>query len=62
MAKRLIVAALIGATVGILSGLFVRPDYFPALRTYGVSVGTDTHYCSIDVVSDRLETACQEGN
>ncbi len=37
--------------LAILIVLFVTPDVFPALHTYGFSIGTNTHYLSASLVN-----------
>jgi hypothetical protein len=54
---------LITATVlSVLWCLFVHPDVYPSIGTYGVSVGIDTAYCSADFVHGQLMTSCQNGD
>lgn len=59
--KRLIMATA-GLAAAFLAGMFVTPDFYPALNTYGVSVGTNTAYCSIDLVGARLDAACEQAH
>jgi hypothetical protein len=47
---------------GLLAVLFVHVDSFPQLSTYGVSVGTNTHYCSLDLVSGHLTASCESAS
>lgn len=42
-------------------GMFVTPDVFPRLHTFGVSVGTNTSYCSGELVNWTPELSCQNG-
>jgi hypothetical protein len=37
----------------------VHPDYFPALSTYGVSIGTDIDYCSLELVHGSPSASCE---
>jgi hypothetical protein len=58
--KQLIaLAAVMAAGFGI--GLFTHFDWYPALGTYGVSVGTDNAYCSSESVNWLPEFSCQDG-
>jgi hypothetical protein len=63
--KRLRRAAAISAAVFLalmvlaLTGL-VRADWFPHLGTYGVSAGTDTHYCYAEMVRWHPSIGCEE--
>lgn len=35
----------------LLHALFVHVDMFPALHTFGLSIGTNTHYLSVELVN-----------
>ena len=45
----------------VVFGMFVTPDVFPSLHTFGVSIGTNTHYCSGDLVNWVPQFGCQGG-
>lgn len=58
---RLMAAGLVAQgllIVGLGTG-FVIPDYLPEIGTYGVSVGTDNHYCSVDLVHFVPKASCE---
>jgi hypothetical protein len=46
----------------MVPGVQVHLDNFPRLHTYGVSIGTNTDYCSAESVNGHMEYSCQEGN
>lgn len=52
MVKIIIVALAIGWLLG-----HVSIDVLPSMGTYGVSVGTDTHYCSVESSGVSCEVA-----
>ncbi len=54
-----LITVLLGLA-GLLSGL-VTIDHLPALHTYGVSMGTSTHYCSAELVNWHPVASCQGG-
>lgn len=54
----IVTMVLVGLAV-ILAVLFVHVDMLPALRTYGFSVGTNSHYCSLDLVRSHVAFSCQ---
>lgn len=58
MKKVLIAVAvlLIGAI------LFLRPDIYPALGTYGLSVGINDHYCSAELVHLHPTLSCESAS
>jgi hypothetical protein len=58
--KRIALAVTAGSLAG-LSAAFGHVDWYPQIDTYGISVGTDTHYCSVELVSWRPEAGCQAG-
>ena len=47
--------------LAVVFGMFVTPNVFPGLHTFGVSIGTNTHYCSGDLVNWSPEFSCQSG-
>lgn len=50
------------AAAGIIAGLsaaFGTVDWYPPLSIYGFSVGTSTHYCSVELAEWRLVAGCQ---
>lgn len=40
---------LIGMLIGVAFQTFAHIDVYPSINTYGVSVGTNTHYCSLEL-------------
>lgn len=52
-----ILFALLVATA-FATGL-VKADVYPSLHTYGVSIGTDTHYCSAGLFDWHPYVSCQ---
>ena len=40
--------------------LFAHVDIYPNIHTYGVSVGTNTAYCSVEWVG-HITLSCQNG-
>jgi hypothetical protein len=48
--------ALLAAFAG---GMLTTVDVFPALGTYGVSVGTNMNYCSIELVHGVPAVSCE---
>jgi len=56
ISKRIAAAAL-AAAFGI--GLFTHVDLFPNLNTYGVSVGTDNHYCYAELTKGNIDMGCE---
>lgn len=57
--RNLIALAVTVAVTAFLAVLFVRPDHFSSLDTYGLSIGTDSAYCSADLVSWHPELTCE---
>lgn len=49
------------AAYAVLACLFIHPDVYPSLHTYGFSVGTNSSYCSVELVSDHVSASCQKG-
>lgn len=57
---RTVITAMALTVLGLLlTVLFVHADIYPALHTYGVSVGTSGHYCSIELVRSHLALSCE---
>ncbi len=56
ISKRVAAAALAAA---FSLGLFTHIDLFPKLGTYGVSIGTDNHYCYIDYSKNNIDMGCE---
>jgi C4-dicarboxylate transporter len=52
-----IAATALAAAFGV--GLLTQVDIFPNLDTYGVSVGTNNHYCSVESVHGSIEMSCE---
>lgn len=52
-----IAAAALAAAFGV--GLLTHIDLFPKLDTYGVSIGTDHHYCYIDYSKNNIDLGCE---
>jgi hypothetical protein len=52
-----VAAAALAAAFGV--GLFTHIDLFPKLDTYGVSIGTDNHYCYIDYSKNNIDMGCE---
>lgn len=48
-------------SVAFIAGMFVTPDILPAIHTYGISAGTQTRYCSADLVGWHPSITCQAG-
>jgi hypothetical protein len=57
--KTVIAAMTFMALAVILAVLFVHADIYPAIHTFGFSVGTDSHYCSIELVRSHLALSCE---
>lgn len=57
--RAVIVTMVLVALAVILAVLFVHADVFPALHTFGFSVGTDSHYCSLDLVRSHVAFSCE---
>jgi hypothetical protein len=57
-----IAAIAASVAIGIGTGMLVTPDVFPTLHTYGVSVGTNNHYCSAELVNWHPGVSCQTAN
>lgn len=51
-----VIAGLIAA---FAFGMFAHLDFYPSLDTYGWSFGTDTHYCSLDLVRYVPALSCE---
>lgn len=48
------------AAVAFAAGFaFLHADWYPGLSTYGVTVGTDTRYCSIELVHWHPALSCE---
>lgn len=45
----------------LLLAHYFHADYQPVLDTYGASIGTNTAYCSIELVHGQLQASCQQG-
>jgi len=62
---RLAIAASIAGTVLTLAistlavTHHIHADWYPSLRTYGVSVGTSRHYCYADLAGSRPSIGCE---
>lgn len=56
-----VIAALLFLAVATILAvtLFVHPDIYPALHTYGVSAGTNTHYCSLEIIRWAPRFSCE---
>jgi hypothetical protein len=50
-------AAALAAAFGV--GLLTQVDIYPNLDTYGVSIGTNNHYCSIESVHGSISMNCE---
>lgn len=50
MTKRVLAAIILAAVTGFTAGQFARVDFYPGISTYGVSVGTDSSYCSFEEI------------
>lgn len=61
-ARTLVIGCVLALAVGIALVLFVHPDIYPALGTYGTSIGTDAHYCSADLVHWRPALSCESAS
>jgi hypothetical protein len=50
-----------GAAVmaSFLAGQVTHVDAFPSLNTYGITVGTNDHYCSLDIVGGHPSATCE---
>lgn len=57
--RTLTVTVALVALASVLAVLFVHADVFPALHTFGFSVGTDSHYCSIELVRAHPALSCE---
>jgi hypothetical protein len=60
--KRNVRRALAGLALLVavfVAGHFTRLDWYPPLSTYGVSVGTDTSYCSAEWAGWHPAFGCQ---
>jgi hypothetical protein len=57
--KAITAAILAAIAVLVLAALFGHLDWFPALHTYGVTIGTSSHYCSADLVHGHLMATCE---
>jgi hypothetical protein len=47
------------AIVALAAMALITPDWYPSLSTYGVSAGTNSHYCSADIVHWHLMLSCE---
>jgi hypothetical protein len=56
VSKRIAAVAL-AAAFG--AGLFTHIDIFPKLNTYGVSIGTDNHYCYVEYAKNSIDMGCE---
>lgn len=54
--------ALVIALLGLAANIYGHVDNYPALHTYGMSVGSDTTYASFDVVNGHPALSYQSGN
>jgi len=45
-----------------LAMCFTRFDYYPKIGTYGVSYGTNSHYCSFELVHGHPKASCESAN
>ena len=64
MTRKLAAIALLAFAAAFLlvrSGL-VQPDWYPSTATYGVSAGTDTAYCSADLVHFVPQFSCERAS
>jgi len=63
LARTAAAALLTLAAAGLLArtGL-VQPDWYPQAATYGVSAGTDTAYCSADLVHWVPQVSCERAS
>ena len=59
---RIIAGAALAIAAFTAGHSFVHIDWLPSLRTYGVSVGTDTRYCSGDFVRGHLKLSCEHAS
>jgi hypothetical protein len=59
--RRIALLVLMDVTV-FLFAVFVHLDFYPGIGTYGWSVGTNTHYCSLEMVSGSPEFSCESAN
>jgi hypothetical protein len=57
--RRVALAAAVLAGVGFGAAQVTHIDAYSNIRTYGVSVGTDTHYCSADFVGWSPRLSCE---
>lgn len=56
------VTAVLAATITAVLAHSIQVDLLPHLSTYGLSLGTHTRYCSIDMVRHSVQLSCQAGN
>lgn len=45
--------------LAVVMALFTHVDFYPALHTYGVSIGTNTHYLSVEMVRWHLHASME---
>jgi C4-dicarboxylate transporter len=55
--KKSVAIAALASAFGV--GLLTQVDIFPNLDTYGVSIGTNNHYCSIESVHGSISMNCE---
>ena len=66
MRRRLLAAlaglVVAGAYAAALATGVVHVDFYPSLATYGVSAGTDSAYCSADLVGWVPAVSCERAS
>jgi hypothetical protein len=53
------IAAMAALVAAFGAGMFTHVDLFPKLHSYGVSIGTDSHYCYIDYSGNNINLGCE---
>jgi hypothetical protein len=54
--------AIVFMIFGALGFLFIKTDVYPNLHTYGISVGTNSHYCSAELVNLLPVVSCENAS
>jgi hypothetical protein len=56
------IALAAGFLAAFGAGQVTHVDAFPSLNTYGITVGTNDHYCSLDIVGWHPDATCESAS